>query len=166
MKPLPRWSARPYVVQNLFNPAFCGLLLWEAIRGYNDTGMEYPLSHVVLPMVLHRDIRYALPSTARTTLIAWLQGHPEHAVLLPSLISRMVPFTSEGLLWATNANVIRVSSLDGKLSILQKPPAADEIVDDQIAEVSHCVHKAGFVGKWLAKSGSAAVIYAILGVRP
>lgn len=163
---LTRWSDRPSVVQNLFNPPFCGLLLWEALCGYNDSGMDYSLAYLVLPIVLHRGIRHALPRTARTTLIDWVQHHPEFALMFPHLTARMAPFTAEGLLWAANADVLMFSSMDARLISLRKPPIADDIPDDRIYEVSDCVHKARFLGKWLAKSGSPAVVFSVLGVRP
>jgi hypothetical protein len=163
---LPQWSDRPSVVQNLFNPAFCGLLLWEALQGYNDTGMDYSLSYLILPIVLHRGIRHALPSSVRTTLIRWIQTHPEFAILLPKLIGSMAPFTAEGLLWAANADALMFAGDDGRLLSLRKAPLENDIPDDRIFEVSDCVYKARFLGKWFARSGSPTVVFASLGVRP
>lgn len=160
------WQERPRVVQNLFNPAFCGLLLWEAIYEYNDTGMDLALAHLILPMSLHRGIRQALPSSVRTTLTNWIHNHPEGVVLLPTLVREMTGLTSSGLLWCITSNAIDISASSGRLTATSRPPEYGAVEDDQILEVSHCVRKAGFLGKWFSRSGSTAVIYALIGVRP
>lgn len=160
------WHERPVVVQNLFNPAFCGLLLWQAVSGYNDTGMDYPMLSLVLPMILHRGLRQALPTTTRTTLPAWIQSYPEYALLLPSLVREVRQFTAEGLLWASSAEALVVSESSGRVRALRPAPTADRVHDDQIMEISHCVRRALFIGKWFAKAGTSATLFGLLGLRP
>lgn len=160
------WDERPRVVQNLFNPAFCGLLLWTCVNAYNDSGMDYPLVYVALPLVLHRGIRRTLPSSVRTTMPAWIQKYPEHALALPDLIREIAPFTADGLLWALNASSLRLSKSSARVLSQRPPPRENAIPDDTILEVSDCVHKAAFVGKWLARTGSTSIIFTLMGVRP
>jgi hypothetical protein len=53
MKP---WNQRPFEVRNLFNPAFCGMVLFRALHGFEEedpAGMPFSLSLLVLPLCLH-----------------------------------------------------------------------------------------------------------------
>src|SRR5579885_2246028 len=135
---LTTWEERPAVVQNLFSPPFCALLLWAAVAGFGNVGLEYPLLFLVLPMILHRRVRHALPRQTRTTLTAWLQDQPELAVLLPNLTREMTPFTAAGLLWGFNSNCLNVSVADGKVTSQRMPPSPNDVTDDAILEVSDC----------------------------
>jgi hypothetical protein len=51
------WNDRPTEIANLLNPAFCALLLAQAVRGYQEetkVGLPYALAFLVLPLVLHK----------------------------------------------------------------------------------------------------------------
>jgi hypothetical protein len=57
---MKRWDQRPFEMRNLFNPAFCGLVLFRAMQGYEEedpNGIPFSLSLLVLPSVLVQ--RYA-----------------------------------------------------------------------------------------------------------
>jgi hypothetical protein len=44
MKP---WNQRPFEIRNLFNPAFCALILFRALAGYEEEsagGMPFSLT--------------------------------------------------------------------------------------------------------------------------
>ena len=50
---MKRWDQRPVEIRNLFNPAFCGLVLSRALHGYEDAdarGMPFSLTLLVLPL--------------------------------------------------------------------------------------------------------------------
>ena len=75
MKP---WHERPTEIANLFNPAFCALIVRDGSQGFaehNPTGMPYPLAFVLLPIVLHRGTRNILPKTIATKLHPWIEQH-------------------------------------------------------------------------------------------
>jgi hypothetical protein len=57
---MKRWDHRPFEVRNLFNPAFCGLVLFRALQGYeeeNPDGMPFSIALLVLPLCLQKDAR-------------------------------------------------------------------------------------------------------------
>ena len=75
---MKRWSERPPEVAHLFNPAFCALLLREAVRGFAEvspSGMPHPLVFLLLPIVLHKATRESLPGSITTKMHPWLQEH-------------------------------------------------------------------------------------------
>ena len=53
------WNLRPPEIRTLFNPAFCGLVLAQGIKGYNqDTKSPIPfsLTLLILPLCLHKKL--------------------------------------------------------------------------------------------------------------
>jgi hypothetical protein len=57
MKP---WNQRPREIRNLFNPAFCGLVLTRGVEGFSETAkrpMPYSLTLLILPLCLHKRTR-------------------------------------------------------------------------------------------------------------
>ena len=66
---MKRWDQRPFEIRNLFNPAFCGLVLFRALHGYEEQdarGMPFSLSLLVLPLCLHKDSREVFASSPRS----------------------------------------------------------------------------------------------------
>ena len=69
---MKRWDQRPFEIRNLFNPAFCGLVLFRALHGYeeeDDRGMPFSLSLLVLPLCLHKDSREIIAGSPRSYLL-------------------------------------------------------------------------------------------------
>jgi len=60
------WNERPFEIRNLFNPAFCGVVLLRAFQGYEEedaSGMPFSLALLVLPLCLHKDSRRSFQIT-------------------------------------------------------------------------------------------------------
>ena len=91
------WSSRPSEIANLLNPAFCGFLTYKAIESYNSEaghGMPYPLVFLLLPIILHTETRTKLPKATSTTILAWLNAHPEVTIEFPQRVQSPVCHTS------------------------------------------------------------------------
>jgi len=59
------WDYRPDEVKNLFNPAFCGRVIYGTISEYQKNtkrDFPFPLIYLVLPLVLPRQIRTEISS--------------------------------------------------------------------------------------------------------
>jgi hypothetical protein len=103
------WNQRPIEVANLFNPAFCALLLRQAVAGYQKIsghGMDYAMAFVVLPVVLHKATREALPYASTTKLHMWMQKHHEVRIGFTERMQNMVQITKEALLFALQRNAL------------------------------------------------------------
>lgn len=162
MKP---WNERPIEIRNLFNPAFCGLLLHRAIVGYRDTderGMPFSLSLLILPLCLQQGSRDILRAGYRSYLLKIIAEHPELLVGFSGRCTDTLPFTFEGLGMLMTHRALEV---DGAGSLL--PGAARVVAAVNGSEESKaCQRAAAYLGKQFALIGDRATIYTTLGIRP
>lgn len=163
MKP---WQNRPVEEANLFNPAFCGEVLRRAVAFYNNASerrFPYPLTFLVLPIVLHRKTREAISPNTREQLHVWLQNNPSVRVGFVERAKSLVPITNEALNFLLQINNVVLDEEAG-LALMRHPQAINESQGDE--EIRDCFRKAGIVGRWFARAGSAANIYTMWGVKP
>lgn len=163
MKP---WQDRPPEVAHLFNPAFCALLLRESVVGYMEgkpEGMPYAIAFLLLPIVLHKSTRSALPNTTATRMHPWLQDHQEARVGFPERCAAVGAYTREGILFAARNSLLAFS----QQGLLTAPRLRIRgLAWPQDSESAICRQRARFVGRWLANAGDSQTIFVIWGVRP
>jgi hypothetical protein len=163
------WSKRVVEEANLFNPAFCTMLLAKASEDFETKAgrpLPYALSFLILPIVLHRATREALPASTVTSLPAWIQDNREHLVDFATRAHRLVNVSREALLFGMQRQTLALTS-GGNLAIAPKRRSVTERRTPLFtAEVRQCVDRAGFIGRWFANAGTTAMIYAAWGVAP
>ena len=156
------WTARSPEERALLNPAFCGGLLLSAAMEFGEQGLPFPLVFLVLPLVLHKKSREALPSTIRTSVPTWLQRHPEVKVGFDQRVRQTVPIAREALAFLLAHKKLHVGAGGALLADaaikLDHDPGSDEVKD--------CLTKARFIGRWLRRAGTAPTLYALFGIRP
>lgn len=156
------WHQRSMEERALLNPAFCGELLHLTAAEYGEDGLPFPLSFLVLPLVLHRKSREALPSTIRTSVPTWLQRNAEVKIGFDERVRNTAAITRETvafLLAHANIHVGAGGTLIAVGAVKQdRDPGSDEIKD--------CITKARFLGRWLRRAGTAPTVYALFGIRP
>jgi hypothetical protein len=160
------WTERPTEIAHLLNPAFCGLVLVHGVRGFveeTSTGMPYPLAFLMLPIVLHKPTREALPTSISTKMHPWLESHQQAQVGFADRCAAVVDHTREAMIFAIARNLLRISS-DARIEVpehrFRRPPWPAE------SEAFLCLDKARFVGRWLGRAGQTATIFAMWGIRP
>lgn len=162
------WAERPTELAYLFNPAFCGWLLREALEGYSSVkpgGMPLPLAFLTLPVVLHGPTRAELPGDLRTRLHPWLQDRPELRVNFASRVKELEPFTREALLFLAGRGQLLVED-DGLLRAGGKLGRGKAALLDQSVEMKDIVATAKFVGRWFASAGEPATVFQMWGACP
>jgi Family of unknown function (DUF6521) len=162
------WTKRSSEERGLLSPSFCALLLWHAARGHSgDAGVALPFetTFLVLPMVLHRETRESMPTAVTTSLAVWLEEHSLARSRIADRSRTLVPFTKEGLSFGGLHGFLLVDngSVGANLDWKKKVTTSLRTCTD---EVRVCAKRAEFVGKWFAKTGSAATVMALIGVRP
>ena len=159
------WDYRPDEVKNLFNPAFCGRVIYGTISEYQKNtkrDFPFPLIYLVLPLILSRQIRTEISS--RTQLTNWVQKHQELIYNFGERARDLVEITNEAIEFMMQAGYIRLND-NGELSKVLTAGALSKTkhIDSEVAE---CLQKAEHVGRWFAGAGKVEIIYTCLGVRP
>lgn len=165
------WQKRPVEVRNLFNPAYCSKLIHDAIKGYSQQakhGMPYPLLFLVLPVILHKSTREALPRSISSKLHVWLGNTPSARVGFAQRTRDLVSITKEGLSFGIDRGHISLSIEDrfistGKQFRKLQRPIAENLSELDVNEIER---RALFVGRWFARAGSISSIYVMWGIRP
>ena len=162
------WMERSREERSLLNPAFCSALLWHAARGCEPvraSSLSFEESFLVLPLVLHRLTREALPRDTRTSLAVWLTENPLAQGRIASRAPLLVTCTKEGLLFGATYGLLHFH-----VGTIQADEALRRTITRSLtwssAEVRECAQRAEFVGKWFGMAGSGSTVLAMVGVRP
>lgn len=159
------WEDRPVEMANLLNPAFCGEVLRRCIGAYEIQAAQpfpYPLIYLVLPIILPGKTRSHI-SPYQRRLHAWLHANPEVKVGFADRARSLVPVTREALAFLLLANAVEVDD-QGSLSNARHTRRSLSVRIE--GDVADCYDKAAIVGRWFARAGTTATIYAMWGVKP
>ncbi len=162
------WAVRPQEEAYLLNPAFCCTILTAAISEYVNVaseGVPFPLSFMMLPIVLHKATRESLPRDVRTTMAAWLHDHASARVLFYERLISLKPHTGEALRFGMSHNWIFHSSGALLVNTLGRS-GVRRAVHNLSDEARECVMRARFLGRWFAVGGTAETVMAFWGVNP
>ncbi len=162
---MKRWDKRPFEIRNLFNPAFCGLVLFRALNGYQDEdsrGMPFSLSLLVLPLCLHKDSREVISSRPQSYLLKTTEKNQQLMVGFADRVAQMMPYAFEGFGLLLERGCITVEE-SGRIQTI--PKKVRKTVNGT-AETVECQKAARIVGREFARIGDRATVYATFGVRP
>lgn len=159
------WGERPLEVANLFNPAFCALLIREGVLGYRtESGelMPFPLVPLLLPIVLHKRTRALLPKTIATKMHPWIQENQEVRIGFADRCAAMLPNSREAVIFGTTHNLLTFehSRIGAPRRVLASLPWPEN------SEPEACIEESRFVGRWFTSAGPVTTIFAMWGVRP
>jgi hypothetical protein len=162
---MKRWDQRPFEVRNLFNPAFCGVVLFRALQGFeeeNPGGMPFSLCLLVLPLCLQRVSREIIAESPRSHLLSTIENHPQILVGFADRTSALMPFSFEGLGVLMERGCFTVSQGGHLITV-------DKTVRKTITGTSEsisCQRVARIVGREFARIADRVTIYTSLGIRP
>lgn len=154
--------------RRLLNPAFAGLVLIRAVNGFfreTKSGFPYIYSYLILPLVLHPETRERLPLAIVTRLPSWTERNSEITALLPRRVADLAPATREALFLAATTGLITLGKSAELISAVTDKTLLNFEKNSVSGEVGTCLHKANFVGRWLATSGTSATVLTVLGVQ-
>jgi Family of unknown function (DUF6521) len=160
-----RWDQRPFELRNLFNPAFCGLVLFRALHGYEEDdarGMPFSLSLLVLPLCLHKDSREVIAGSSRSYLLKTAEENPQVQVGFADRVTAMLPYTFEGFGLLMERSCISVAT-DGRIqtasgTVRRSVTGTDETRASQ--------RVARILGREFARIADRVTVYTTFGIRP
>ena len=161
---MKRWDQRPFEIRNLFNPAFCGLVLFRALHGYEEEdvrGMPFSLSLLVLPLCLHKDSREVIAGSSRSYLLKTIEKNQQVMVGFADRVTKMLPFTFEGFGLLMERGCITVTD-DGRIQTV--PNKVRKTVSGTDETIS-CQRVARIVGKEFARIADRVTVYTTFGIR-
>lgn len=162
------WSERAQDEANLLNPAFCCAVIASAVGFYNGRelkAMPLPLVFMVLPLVLHKTTREALPGSTRTSMVVWLHNNGSAKLLFHERLMALKPYTQEAIRFGF---ALELLSFGENGEVRAKTTQADvnrylELLTDDARD---CVLKSKFLGKWFESAGNPNSIMSLWGIRP
>jgi len=162
MKP---WNQRPREIRNLFNPAFCGLILVRGVEGFSETAnspMPFSLTLLILPLCLHKRTREQIKEAPRSYFTKILKDHPEIRVDLARRARGLFPYTMEAFAYLMSCKAIIVDEC-GCIALMDKA-IKKSISGSQ--DTKDCQTVARSLGRKLALINDRGTIYTTLGIRP
>lgn len=163
------WPRRVVEEANLFNPAFGTVLIANAADEFaKKTHQPFPfaLAFLVLPIVLHRGTRSALPGSTITALLPWIQGHNDQLVNFARRVQALKPITQEAILFGLQNETLALTDSGAIVVGAKRQTVTERRTGLFTAEARECADRAGFLGRWFAAAGSSATIYSAWGVAP
>ena len=161
---MKRWNQRPFEIRNLFNPAFCGLVLFRALHGYEEEdgrGMPFSLSLLVLPLCLHKETREVIVSSPRSYLLKTTERNQQLMVGFANRVTQMLPYAFEGFGLLMERGCIAV--VDGRIQTV--PDKVRKTVNGTDETIS-CQKVARIVGREFARIADRVTVYTTFGIRP
>ena len=159
------WDQRPIEIRNLFNPAFCGLVLFRAMATFeeeDDRGIPFSLVPLILPICLHRQSREILVASTRSYFLKLVVNHPQLLVGFAARAQDMLPFTFEALGLLHHLGTIEVQP-DGRLKT--RPQGVRKTISG--SDETQAIQKvAKYLGREFARIGDRVTIFATMGIRP
>lgn len=162
---MKRWDQRPFEIRNLFNPAFCGLVLFRAMQGYEEEdprGIPFSLSLLVLPLCLHKDSREVIAGSSRSYLLKTMEKNPQVQVGFADRVTVMQPYAFEGFGLLMERGCISVAD-DGRIQTVPNKVRKSVTGTD---ETKSCQRVARIVGKEFARIADRVTVYTTFGIRP
>lgn len=162
---MKRWDQRPFEIRNLFNPAFCGLVLFRALHGYeeeNVCGMPFSLSLPILPLCLYKESREVIAANSSSYLLKTVEINQQMLVGFADRVTQMLPYTFEGFGLLMERGCITITN-DGRI---QTVPKRVRKAIKGTSETISCQRVARVLGKEFARIADRTTIYTTFGIRP
>lgn len=159
------WSSRPFEERNLFNPAFCAVVLAAAIREYERVArrpMPYSLTLLVLPVCLHQASRDEILENKRLSVLRVFALRADLLVGFAERARALVQYATEAFALLASKDCIRVSD-DGCVSLKSRRVSPQPLNTE---DAEKCRAAAVVLGRDFAQIGDRVTVYTSLSIRP
>ncbi|MBS3921964.1 MAG: hypothetical protein KGZ37_02290 [Nitrosarchaeum sp.] len=149
----------------LLNPAFCGEILRNSIKQYENhkpEGLPITLVFFVLPLVLHPDTASKIRNAIEGQFFGWLDRNFLNTINFEERVKMLKKVTLDALALLSYFNAVEIK--EGRIKTID----FDFSLNSQKYNtyMPRYQDKAIQVGRWFSQSNSISTIYLMLGVRP
>ena len=159
---MANWRDRSQIEAAFLNPAVSAAIQAATAGSYKRAkegqAMVWPLSFLVVPLVLHRPTRTALPGSTRTHLSRWVSDNPVLVAGLHKRAKELTPTVFEGMRFGIRYQMLSLEN--GRVLNAWSLPSQ---ASGELSELLRC---SAFIGRWIAKCESPSTVFALLGMRP
>lgn len=151
----------------LFNPAYCGYLLYSAINEHQlKSNKELPccMVYLFLPLIMTRHIAISFPRSFTKSFMSWANDNQACTLDLNERVGDYFEVTQRAVDFLIDLDVITISEV-GNISIafsgISRSPSFFKKSDMMKSHLA----SAKLLGKWFTNY-QPGTVYSILGVRP
>ncbi|PLT18961.1 MULTISPECIES: three component ABC system middle component [Ralstonia] len=159
------WDSRPFEIRNLFNPAFCAVVLAAAIRAYQKQAgapMPYSLTLLILPLALHHRTCNEIALSPKISILRIIARQPDLLVDFAPRARGLIQPAMEAFALLARHNCIEVTDA-GSISLGPKKVSMRKLATP---DAERCRSTAATIGRQFAQINDRVTIYTSLGIRP
>lgn len=120
---------------------------------------------MILPIILHRNTRTALPKQINTPISSWIEDNTSIYVEFPERLISMKPFSKEALLYGLLNDLVFFDEY-GEINTEFEIKLTNKFLRKLEGDARECVLKSRLLGRWFGSAGSAEKIMFLWGIRP
>ena len=153
---------------NLYNPAYVGTVLYQAIRecsSKNQQGLHCALVFFIAPLALSSHYSSILPASISTPLAGWASDSEGHLVGFANSVSAYIDVVNLAIVFLFEQGAIFLSEDGFFLIDSEAMPKMPAMVNNN-KTFKNAFLSAGFLGRWFGQFSSVESIYTHLGVMP
>lgn len=159
------WSSRPFEERNLFNPAFCAVVLAAAIREFERVSgkpMPYSLTLLVLPMCLHLASRDQILENKRLSVLRVFALRPDLLIDFAERARALFQYVTEAFALLASKDCIKVGD-GGGISLIPRRVSPQPLNTE---DAQRCLTAAVVLGRDFAQINDRVTVYTSLSIRP
>jgi len=148
----------------LFNPFFCGLIMYSAIDEFNtrtSRGFPFSYSYFILPIVLPSASRNSI--SRNRSLEAMMNNNPKIAVNFPVMMESCIGYTKNAISCLLKAGMIDISGMEIYAQKCNICVGDRKIIG---SDVNRYIDSARIVSRFLSVYTRPEDLYYLMGVRP
>jgi hypothetical protein len=153
---------------NLYNPAYVGVILYQAIREYHaktSSPFHCGLTYIVAPMSISPRYSKILPVTVATPIAGWVAEHEGELIGFAGVVSAYADIVNSAVAFLLEHEAVLLDD-EGRYSLTDRafPKKPNYVIKNPKFKDGFLA--AGLLGRWFSEASTVESVYAQLGIRP
>lgn len=154
--------------KNLYNSAYIGAILYQAIREHqnqNKTGLHCTLVYLIIPLALSPRYSLKLPKGITTPIASWVTENEFELISFAESATAYIDIVNSAIAFLLDHGAVILNE-NGRYIIPNDKMAKMPTIVKNNLRFKQSFLSAGFLGRWFAIASSVESIYTLLGVKP